>query len=143
MKLRPHRKASPELSLAPLIDVVFLLLIFFMVSTTFDKEGGLKLDLPDSTSRQVAPPEEQRIDIRIDAQGNLMVEDRRLLDNDVNSLRRRLERISNGNTQLAVAIRADAKTPHRYVVRALDAASQAGLKRISIPTRLTESASRN
>ena len=136
MNLRPHRKESPEISLAPLIDVVFLLLIFFMVSTTFDKESQLKLELPDAVTQNQQADAQEMIEVQISADGRFVVDKIALDDADLASLINRLGEIAGGNKEMLVSIRADAETPHHFVVRAMDAASQLGLVRISIPTRV-------
>ncbi len=138
MNLRPHRKDPPELSLAPLIDVVFLLLIFFMVSTTFEKESRLKLELPEAVTQNQEADPKQVIDIRIAPNGAYRIGDRMLAKGDLEGLMQELEKAAGGDKEKRIAIRADAQTPHRYVVRAMDAASQLGLLRIAIPTKVVE-----
>jgi biopolymer transport protein ExbD len=138
VNLRPHRKEPPELSLAPLIDVVFLLLIFFMVSTTFEKESRLKLELPEAVTQNAETDAKRVIDIRIAPNGAFRIGDKMLASNDLDGLMAELERAAGGDKEKRIAIRADADTPHRYVVRAMDAASQLGLLRIAIPTKVVE-----
>ena len=143
MNLRPHRKEPPELSLAPLIDVVFLLLIFFMVSSTFDKESQLKLELPGAVTQNQDVERKELIEILIGPTGDFVVDDVPLIHStsegsDLQGLMDRLDAIAGSNKQMRVSIRADANTPHRFVVRAMDAASQLGLLHISIPTKVVE-----
>ena len=76
MNLRPQRPEPPDINLAPLIDVVFLLLIFFMVTTTFRDEVGIKIQLPESAGEAAA--ESQPLILTIDADGTFYVNDRQV-----------------------------------------------------------------
>ncbi|MDH5518073.1 MAG: biopolymer transporter ExbD [Gammaproteobacteria bacterium] len=133
MNLKPDREDHVELNLTPLIDVVFLLLIFFMVSTTFEKQANLKVQLPDS-SVQAKAPENKSIVIGIDAKGHYYINDRQIVNTSIETLKTALKQVSAGKTDLHVTLRADAKTPHQSVVTAMDAAGQLGLVKLSIAT---------
>ncbi len=133
MNLKPERKDDIDLNLTPLIDVVFLLLIFFMVSTTFEKTSKLKIDLPEA-SNKAQQQENLKIVIGIDVKGRYYVNDRQLVNTQLKTLKMALSKVSDGNTDIPVVLRADAKTPHQAVVTAMDAASQLGLTRLSIST---------
>ena len=133
MNLKPDREDNIELNLTPLIDVVFLLLIFFMVSTTFEKQSKLKLQLPDSSA--VAEVQDQKsITIGIDAKGHYYINDRQVVNTSLATLKVALEKITNGKKDMLVILKADAKTPHQSVVTAMDAAGQLGLVKLSIAT---------
>ena len=133
MNLKPDREDNIELNLTPLIDVVFLLLIFFMVSTTFEKQSKLKLQLPDSSA--VAEVQDQKsITIGIDAKGHYYINDRQVVNTSLDTLKIALEKITNGKKDMLVILKADAKTPHQSVVTAMDAAGQLGLVKLSIAT---------
>ena len=136
MNLRPQRKESPEIGLAPLIDVVFLLLIFFMVSTTFDQESRFNLQLLEASREAENPPPEQAIEIVITRDGSITLAGQALINPTLEEMVAHLERVAAGDYSRQVTIRADGETPHQEVVRAMDAASRAGLLRIAIPTRL-------
>ncbi len=133
MNLKPDRKDDIDLNLTPLIDVVFLLLIFFMVSTTFEKTSKLKIDLPEATAKATQQPD-KKITIGIDVKGNFYVNDRKLVNTQLKTLKLALTKVAEGNTDIPVILRADAKTPHQSVVTAMDAASQLGMSRLSIST---------
>ena len=133
MNLKPDRKDDLDLNLTPLIDVVFLLLIFFMVSTTFEKTSKLKIDLPEA-SNKAQQQENLKIVIGIDVKGRYYVNDRQLVNTQLKTLKMALTKVADGNTDIPVVLRADAKTPHQAVVTAMDAASQLGLTRLSIST---------
>lgn len=133
MNLKPQVREEIDLNLTPLIDVVFLLLIFFMVSTTFEKTAKLKVDLPEA-SAQAVQQSENKIVIGIDAKGRYYINDRQLVNTQTKTLKMALMKVSGDNKEMPIVLRADAKTPHQSVVRAMDAASQLGLTRLSIST---------
>jgi biopolymer transport protein ExbD len=133
LQKRGHHEASVELT--PLIDVVFLLLIFFMVSTTFLRETQLKIDLPEAAG-DLQEIEEGFIEITVDQRGDYAVNDRLLVNNDMRTLIRALEdKLAERQVTNRVIITADANATHQAVVRAMDAAGKVGLNRISITTR--------
>ncbi len=133
MNLKPQRNDDVDLNLTPLIDVVFLLLIFFMVSTTFEKTAKLKIDLPEA-SVQAQQQADEKITIGIDAKGNFFINDRQLVNTQLNTLKLALSKVAEGRKDMPIVLRADAKTPHQAVVTAMDAASQLGMSRLSIST---------
>lgn len=133
MNLKPERREDIDLNLTPLIDVVFLLLIFFMVSTTFEKTSKLKIDLPEA-SVQATPLLDKKIVIGIDMKGRYYINERQLVNTQLKTLKQALIKIAGDNREIPIVLRADAKTPHQSVVRAMDAASQVGLTRLSIST---------
>ena len=131
MKFRRQRKEDLSVNLTPLIDVVFLLLIFFMVSTTFTRETQLSVDLPEATG--LAREEvDQQIEVLIDELGNYRVNGRPIVDSRMRTLQAAVYKISQGDTTLPFIISADAQAAHEYVVRAMDAAGQMGFSRLSI-----------
>ncbi len=133
MNLKPDRRDEIDLNLTPLIDVVFLLLIFFMVSTTFEKTSKLKIDLPEA-SAQATQQSDKKIVIGIDIKGRYFINDRQLVNTQLKTLKLALLKIAGDNKDIPIVLRADAKTPHQSVVTAMDAASQVGLTRLSIST---------
>lgn len=133
MNLKPDRQDNIELNLTPLIDVVFLLLIFFMVSTTFEKQAKLKLQLPDA-STEAKVQDQKTVVIGIDAKGHYYINDRQVVNTSLETLKIALKKVTDGKTDIPVTLRADAKTPHQAVVTAMDAASQLGLVKLSIAT---------
>lgn len=126
----PEEEAS--INLTPLIDVVFLLLIFFMVSTTFDTTSQLKIKLPEASQANVSEPP-QKITLLIDASGKFYVNSRELTNNKSATLRAALER-SMGETKLPVVIQSDAASPVQSLVTAMDVVSQLGLPQVSVAT---------
>ncbi|HED32814.1 MAG TPA: biopolymer transporter ExbD [Gammaproteobacteria bacterium] len=133
MNLKPERREEIDLNLTPLIDVVFLLLIFFMVSTTFEKTSKLKIDLPEASAKATKQVD-KKIVLGIDAKGRYYINDRQLVNTQLKTLKTALLKIAGNARDIPVVLRADAKTPHQSVVRAMDAASQVGLTHLSIST---------
>ena len=131
MNLRPHRPQEPEINLATLIDVVFLLLIFFMVSTTFNEDARLRLQLPEANAEAVSAEDIELVEIVIDRGGRYYVDGERVVSTGIETLKQALVGAVGPRRDLPVLIKADAATPHQAVMRALDAASQLGLTRIA------------
>ena len=133
MNIKPDRSDNIELNLTPLIDVVFLLLIFFMVSTTFEKQSKLKVDLPEASAAATEQSKDSVV-IGIDAKGRFFINDRQLVNTQLDTLKMALMKTVGENKDTPLILRADAKTPHQSVVTAMDAAAQLGLTRLSIAT---------
>ena len=139
MKFRRQHREDIGVNLTPLIDVVFLLLIFFMVSTTFTRETQLSIDLPEAQGK----PKEatgQQIEILVDESGNYRVNGEALVDGSMRTLQAAIYKISAGDTTLPMTIAADAQAAHEDVVQAMDAAGQMGFVHLSITTRQPASA---
>lgn len=134
MKFRRLHREEVGINLTPLIDVVFLLLIFFMVSTTFTRETQLSIDLPEA-SGSARETTDQQVEILVDEAGNYRVNGQGLVDNRMRTLQAAIYKISAGDTTLPMVITADADAAHQYVVRAMDAAGQMGFVHLSITTR--------
>ncbi len=129
-----HRQTEEEvgINLTPLIDVVFLLLIFFMVSTTFDTTSQLEIRLPEA-SENPAPEPPRQLHLQIDADGSFFVNARELTGTDSAVLRAALLRALEGR-RLPIVIQSDANSPVQSLVTAMDVVGQLGLKQVSIAT---------
>ncbi|MCB1662645.1 MAG: biopolymer transporter ExbD [Pseudomonadales bacterium] len=138
MMFRRQRREEVGVNLTPLIDVVFLLLIFFMVSTTFKKESHISLNLPEAGGEPLAVKNNQ-VEIVINANGEYAVNDKMLVNNKIDTLRAAINAVAQGNTGLPLIISADAVSPHQSVVTAMDAAGQLGFVNLSIATRQRDS----
>ena len=139
MQLRASKTEDPEISLTGLIDVVFLLLIFFMVSTTFEHQAVLKVDLPEA--KNVSAPEDQpnSFELVIDPDGQFYLNDRQLVDASRATIEAAFIEAAGEDRNTPVILRADAQTPHHFVVTAMDVIAQLGFTRLSIATeRITE-----
>jgi biopolymer transport protein ExbD len=138
MNLRPKRSDDPEINLAPLIDVVFLLLIFFMVSTTFKDDVRLEVKLPQAKGETAKAEAPQLLEVAIDRDGRFYVNLEQVVDREPATLKRALSGAlaarENGEAEmndLPLLIKADANTPHQAVITVMDVASQLGLVRIA------------
>lgn len=132
MQLRSSQPEDPEISLTSLIDVVFLLLIFFMVSTTFEHQAVLKVDLPEAS--EVSAPENQpdSFELVIDKNGQFYLNDRQLIDGRPQTVRAALIEAAGDDRNVPIVLRADSETPHHFVVTAMDVAAQLGFRKLSI-----------
>ena len=139
MQLRSSSREDPEISLTGLIDVVFLLLIFFMVSTTFEHQAVLKVDLPEA--KNVNAPEDQpnSFELVIDARGQFYLNDRQLVDGKAATIKAAFIEAAGEDRTMPIILRADAETPHHFVVTAMDVTAQLGFTRLSIAAeRITD-----
>ncbi len=135
MNLRPHRKHPIEPNLTPLIDVLFLLLIFFMVSTTFDDKSRIKIVLPEATSDDQQPQIDQVLEITVDAKGRYYVNQKEVINTELSTLKRAIAKAAAGDMELPVIITADAKATHQAVLKVMDAASQLGYAHMTFTAR--------
>ncbi|GAB1265153.1 biopolymer transporter ExbD [Aurantivibrio infirmus] len=134
MKFRRQVRTEDSVNLTPLIDVVFLLLIFFMVSTTFTKETHLSIDLPEA-SGEVSVEEKQQIEVLINAEGGFAVNGESVENTNLMTLRAAILKKSDGDNTLPMIITADAQTPHQSFVTAMSAAAQLGFNKLSITAK--------
>lgn len=134
MRLQHHNKEEPTVDLTSLIDVVFLLLIFFMVSTTFERESVLKVDLPEASSVEEREEIPDSLELVIDSEGRMYLNDQRLIDSEERTIRAAIEQMAGEERSLPMVLRADRQTPHHFVVTAMDVAAQLGFVNLSIAT---------
>jgi len=128
------RKQEITVNLTPLIDVVFLLLIFFMVSTSFTRETQIKLELPKAS---VEPLESkiESLEISIDKEGRYFVNGKGLVNSTIETLIKAIRPIIEENKDVSVIVSADAATPYQSVVTAMDATSQLGVVNLKMATQ--------
>jgi biopolymer transport protein ExbD len=135
VKFRRKPRENVEIGLAPLIDVVFILLLFFVVTTTFTRETQLKIDLPEADSATpVQETELKQLEIMIAADGSYSLNGQSLVKSDLATLSSALQKESAGDSSLPLVISADARTPHQAVITAMDAAGKLGFSRLRITT---------
>ncbi|GGJ81171.1 ExbD/TolR family protein [Pseudomonas matsuisoli] len=135
MKFRRRReRENVEINLASLIDVVFILLLFFVVTTTFTRETQLQVNLPEADSAEPTASANPVLEIMISADGKYALNGQELLRSDLQGLQAALQRESGGDTAQPVTISADANTPHQAVVTAMDAAGKLGFAHLRITT---------
>lgn len=124
---------EPEINLVPLIDVILVLIIFFVVTTTFDARSVLRLELPRATG-EPAPASRDPLVVLVNAQGRFFVGDREVLREDIESLKATLAEVAGPDRDRPVLLRADARTPYQSVVTVYDALGQLGFRRVMSAT---------
>ena len=130
-----HRtKEEPTVDMTSLIDVVFLLLLFFMVSTTFERQALMKVELPEASAVEDRVDVPDGLELVIDGEGRMYLNDQRLIDSEPRTIRAAMQQEAGENRDLPLILRADRQTPHHYVVTAMDVAAQLGFRNLSIAT---------
>ncbi|QOY61888.1 biopolymer transporter ExbD [Lysobacter sp. H21R4] len=137
MRIRDHRADDePEISLVPLIDVILVMIIFFVVTATFDARSVIQLELPRAAGEQIEAT--QPLVVLVNADGRYFVDDREVLRNDVDSLKAIISEVAGAERERPVMLRADARTPYQAVVTVYDALGQLGFRRIMTATASPE-----
>lgn len=137
MKFQPKQPEEVDLNITPLIDVVFLLLIFFMVSTTFDHESEVNITLP-TASKEIAQAKPDAINVAIDNESRIFINKNELVNSQISTIKEALYDISADLEDAPIIISADEETPYQVVIRTMDAARQLGLVKITFATRINE-----
>lgn len=139
MKFKRSLTSETHIDLTSLIDVVFILLLFFMLTTVYSRSSSLLVNLPEANGENVveAPV---RIDILIDRSGSYAVNGRALSGNDLATLKQAIQMLATGDPDQQIAITADAETSHQSVVTAMDAVAQLGYTKLNIATRQSSGA---
>ena len=132
---RKSRLEDPEINFIPLIDVLLVIIIFLIVSTTFSKFSELKINLPTADAN---PVEEKLlpINVTVTKDGQYAINEEILTQNSIDSIEKRLIQIAGNAKDLPVIINADAETPHQSVVNIMEASRRAGLTKITFSTKL-------
>lgn len=136
MKFKRNKHDELAINITPLIDVVFLLLIFFMVTTTFSRETRLLVNLPEADA-ELADTRPDQIEVLVTRDGSYAINSRNLVNNRIETLISGLEIESGGDRSLPVLLIADAEASHQSVVTAMDAIGQSGFNRLNIATQRT------
>ncbi len=137
MNLSPQRSEDPDVNLTPMIDVVFLLLLFFMVSTSFIRESSLKVNLPEATGEAMVE-QDKPVDIVIQADGRFLVNEESLPVVSRDILTAVLQRVVGDREDPHIIISADANAEYQHIVTAMDTAQQLGYTRLTLATRQTK-----
>jgi biopolymer transport protein ExbD len=133
MNFRPRRREPPELNLIPMIDVLIVLLIFLVLTTTFSREAQLRINLPEATGE---PADENKgIEVVIDAAGGLRIGERELADKSPEAIRKGLREAAGDRRDPVIVIDADRNATHQSVMSVLDAASQAGFPHVTFAAK--------
>jgi len=134
MRIRDRRaEDNPDINLVPMIDVILCLIIFFVITTTFDARSVLKLELPRADGER-SDTQAKTLSLLINAEGRYFVDDREALRTDVESLKNTIQEVAGSDRERTVLIRADARTPWQAVITAYDALGQLGFRRIANAT---------
>lgn len=137
MNFRPQKKNDVELNVTSFIDVVLLLLIFFMVSTTFGKKSEVSITLPEASEAQ-AKNEPVTINIALDSQNRVFINDNPLVNAQLATIREGIREAKEGLIDPVIIINADAEATHQAVIRVMDAARQLSLTKITFATRILD-----
>ena len=135
MKLQPKDHEEPEVNLTSLIDVVLLLLIFFMVSTTFIDESRIRLQLPQASTEPAMEQKKDPIEVAVTASGEFRVNGQVLINTSPSTLSAAVSKIAGERRDLPITIRADARATHQSVVTAMDVLGRLGLEEVHLPVR--------
>ena len=133
MNIRPTQKESLDVNVTPLIDVVFLLLIFFMVSTTFERESQIEIMLPEATASEKTI-DEFVLQVTIDEEGTYYINHQRVINTKLETLMKAMKLVAGDRKDPPIILSADAKTPHQAVVTAMDAARRLGFVHLNFAT---------
>jgi biopolymer transport protein ExbD len=134
MKLQNRSRDEPEINVISLVDVLLVLVLFLMVSTTFMRETKVSLQLPEAAVEVSAATPNDKLEIMITQAGAYVVNGRELVNNERRTLRAAIERLAGDERDVPVFIRADAAATHQAVVTAMDVAGQLGFVRLNIAT---------
>jgi biopolymer transport protein ExbD len=134
MKMKPRRSEEPEINVTSLIDVVLLLVVFFMLSSNFTAEGRLQIRLPQATSTPARSSDEGLV-VAVSASGSYLVNGRELVNSGADTLRAAIVKVTaNGPRANAVTIRADGRASHQSVVTAMDVLGRLGFTQMNVAT---------
>ncbi|MDD9817816.1 MAG: biopolymer transporter ExbD [Gammaproteobacteria bacterium] len=138
MNFRSRSAESVDINLTPLIDIVFLLLIFFMVSTSFQRESEIEITLPQA-GPELLEVQPETIEIAVDADDRIYVNQVQIVNSSTRTVREALQELTLEAEDPTLVVNADARATHQAVIRVMDAARQLGLQRITFATRFEES----
>jgi|TARA_B110000908_G_C10091679_1_gene374330 biopolymer transport protein ExbD len=134
VKFRRRPQRDNSINLTPLIDVVFLLLIFFMVTTTFTRETRMLISLPEAEAESL-PNEQVTVELVVSKEGSYTVNGQSLINRDIKTIMAALKDASAGDNEMPLVITADAQSTHQAVITAMDAAGRLGFKTLNIATQ--------
>ncbi|HPF25392.1 MAG TPA: biopolymer transporter ExbD [Steroidobacteraceae bacterium] len=134
MNLKPRSREEPEINLTSLIDVVLLLVVFFMLSSTFIDEGRIKVQLPEASLVPTGKQTDDPLVVTVTQTGGYRVNERELINASPDTLRAAILQVAGADRQRAVTVRADARATHQAVVTAMDVVGRAGFTRVNIAT---------
>jgi biopolymer transport protein ExbD len=130
---RGYHREAPEINLIPLIDVLLVILIFLMVTTTYSRYSELKINLPTAAG-EASPQKPQTIQVTVDALGHYRINEKNV-SASIEALSSAMAGIAKGNADMVVVINADSKATHQSVINIMEAARRSGLARITFATQ--------
>jgi biopolymer transport protein ExbD len=133
MRFKRSMENEPALGIAPLVDIVFLLLIFFMLTSHFDIASGIRISLPKAASR-IFEQEKEKVTVVMDGKGSIYLEGKKISDND---LRKRLQFLVDKKDMIHLVLQADKDARHGRVVQIMDLAKSSGIRSIIIAARMS------
>lgn len=134
MNLRPRQREEPEISLVALIDVVLMLVVFFMLSSQFIDEGRVRVRLPEASSTPIERRTQETLVVTVTQQGGYRLNERELINSSADTLRAALVKEAGSDRSARVTVRADARATHQAVVTAMDVLARLGFAEIQIAT---------
>jgi biopolymer transport protein ExbD len=135
MNFRPRRGGEdPEINLISLIDVLMVLLVFFMLCSTFVDEGRLSIELPTAHQEVHGASGAEPIVVTVTQQGGYRVNEKELLNAGRDTLRRAVEQVAGSARDTRIVLRADARATHQSVVTAMDVLGRMGFAELNIAT---------
>jgi biopolymer transport protein ExbD len=134
MNLKPRRHEEPEINVVSLIDVVLLLVVFFMLSSRFTDEGRLRVHLPQASAVPPAASKSEPLVVTVTQQGTYRVNERELINSSSDTLRAALLKEAGSNRNIRVTLRADGRATHQSVITAMDVLGRLGFAEINIAT---------
>jgi len=134
MNLRPRRSDDPEINLISLIDILLVLVIFFILSTTFSIDGRLRIQLPEASSVPLTPSGPEPLVVTVTAGGGYLVNGRELVNASADTLRAAIVKVAGQQRETPVNIRADGRATHQAVVTAMDTLGQLGFAQLNFIT---------
>ena len=142
MNLKPRRHEEPEINVVSLIDVVLLLVVFFILSSKFTDEGRLRVHLPQATTVPIEKAGSEPLVVSVTQQGSYLVNQRELINSSPETLRAALLKETGSNRAVRVTLRADARATHQAVITAMDVLGRLGFAEVNIATVKEEPASK-
>jgi biopolymer transport protein ExbD len=134
MNLKPRTHEEPEINVVSLIDVVLLLVVFFMLSSRFTEEGRLRVHLPQASAVPMERATSEPLVVTVTQQGSYRVNERELINSSQDTLRAALLKEAGNNRNQRVTVRADARATHQSVITAMDVLGRLGFSEINIAT---------
>jgi biopolymer transport protein ExbD len=134
VNLRPRRVEDPEINLVSLIDVVLMMVVFFMLSSSLVDEGRIHVHLPQARDVPAGKPPAEPLVVAVTQQGGYLVNGRELINASPDTLRAALLKVTGTDRTMRVTLRADARTTHQSVITAMDVLARLGFMEINIAT---------